>query len=108
MSTTAPAGQRVSASWGEWGLGDLADLLVTISRLVGPSFPVVNTTVTPPCGLESLPTVQLVVPDRLQLEHLRSLVAQAGDLLVPLDAGESGWSFHAVAEDVLLCVRTRD
>ena len=104
MGTTTPAGERASTSWGGWGLGDLADSLVTVSRLVGPSFPVMNTIVTPPCDLESLPTVQLVVPDRLRLEHVRSLVAQAGDLLVPLDPGESDRNFHAVADDVLLCV----
>lgn len=109
MGSTARAGQRASTSWGEWGLGDLADSLQTVSRLIGPSFPVVGTaTVSPPDGPELLPTVELVVPDGLRLEQVKSLVAQGGDLLVPLDVGESERSFHAVADDVLLCVRTRD
>ncbi len=81
---------------------------MTVSRLVGPTFSVMNTTVTPPDGATPLPTVQLIVPDRLRLEQVKSLVARAGDLLVPLDAGESDRSFHAVADDVLLCVWTRD
>jgi hypothetical protein len=100
--------ERVSGSWGDWALGDLADGLLSVSRLIGPSFPAVKVSVYPPNVLETLPTVQLVVPDRLRLEGVRSLVARAGDRLVPLDAGESETNFHAVTDDVLLCVWTKD
>ena len=108
MDEASQSGGRSSRTWGDWGLGDLADELQSVSRLIGPSFPAVKVAVYPPSGLETLPTVELVVPDRLRLESARSLMAQSVDLMVPPDAGESETSFHAVADDVLLCVWTRE
>ena len=108
MGEMARAGEEPSTGWGDWGLGDLSDALQTVSRLVGPSFPMEKVSVYPPTGQESLPTVQLVVPDRLRLERVRSLVGRAGVLVVALDAGDQDHNFHAVADDVLLCVWVKD
>jgi hypothetical protein len=100
-------GERASTAWGHWGLGDLSDALQTVSRIVGPSCSMDQVSVYPPSGRESLPTVQLVVPDRLGLDGMRALVGRSSDLLVPLDAVEQDHDFRAVADDVLLCVRVR-
>src|SRR4051794_25796190 len=99
---------RGSATWGEWRLGDLADALQSVSRALGPSADVVSASVFPPDDADSLPAVQLLVPDVEALDALNELVCKNGLFAFPMVSIESDRNFHAVLDGVLLCFLVKD
>ena len=61
--------------WGDWVLGDLADILDRISDLVGRSAAVQRVLVAPPFEPDTLPSVTIVVPDEGGIFRLRRELA---------------------------------
>ena len=57
---------------GDSRLGSLADALQSVSRAIGPSARVVSASVFLPDDADSLPVVQLLVPDVEALDALKS------------------------------------
>ena len=97
-----------SAAWGDWRLGDLANALHSVSRAIGPSARVVSASVFLPDDADSLPAVQLLVPDVESLDALNEVVCTSGLFAFPMASIESDRNFHAVLDEVLLCFRVRD
>src|SRR4051812_38015203 len=104
MDEQLDAVPHCSATWGDWSLGDLADALQSVSRALGPSADVVSASVFPPDVADSLPVVQLLVPEVEALDALNELVCTNGLFAFPMESIESDRSFHAVLDDVLLCI----
>lgn len=108
MSELIPTGRWVDhgAGWGDWRLGDLSDSLQSVARVLGPSAHVGWVSVYAPSEADRLPVVQLAVEEREQLEGLRDMLSETGDLLLPLD-GDWERNFQAIADGVMLHVWIR-
>jgi len=81
------------AQWGDWVLGDLADLVDRLTDVIGRYTDVELVKVAPPREPETLPTVTMVVADDGGIFRLRSEMAACEYPVRFLGAmSEDGWA----------------
>lgn len=95
-----------SLSWGDWRMGDLADAARRASDVFGPGAPVSSMIILPPAAPENLPSVQVVVEDRVALERLRAELSHS-ECLYHLQGSLDGSAFQTEANDLFLHVWVR-
>ena len=82
------------SEWGDWVLGDLADTLTEIARIIGNSTEITWARMAAPMAPGAIPTVVVAVPDRGELFRLRSELAECGHPVM-FDVPATGQSFNA-------------
>ena len=75
----AAGSHRSSLTWGDWRLDDLVDAMERARRVLTPSASVFWIGLFPPEDSAGLPTIQVAVPGRDEVELLRDALCEHAD-----------------------------
>jgi hypothetical protein len=107
-TVAAVSGGLPGQSWGDYRLGDLADVLQSTARVVGQSVRVVRLTVFSPLDGDPWPVVQLAVETRHDLDLARKMLELAGFVPVPDVDDMTRHNFGAAMDGVVVHVWVKD